>query len=120
MIMAAHNEKGKQGEALAVDYFSGRGYTILFQNWRYRHWEVDIIANKNSLLHFIEVKCRSSAQFGYPEEKVSPKKIKNLVDASEQFLYQFPQWKRIQFDILSITIVKDKKPEYFLIEDVYL
>ena len=118
--MAAHNEKGKDGEILAAGYFLQNGYEILHRNWRYRHWEVDIIACKNNMLHFIEVKCRSSSQYGFPEESVNKKKIKNLIDASEQFLYKYPQWQRIQFDILSINSPGKNAPEYFLIEDVYL
>ncbi|MEO8769047.1 MAG: YraN family protein [Ferruginibacter sp.] len=118
--MAAHNEKGKLGEQLAVDYFSNLGYEIMYQNWRHRHWEVDIIASKKNMLHFIEVKCRSSAQYGFPEEAVSLKKIKHLIDASAEFLFQFPQWKRIQFDVLSIHFLRNGEAEYFLIEDVYL
>src|SRR4051812_42152567 len=111
--MAAHNDNGKLGEQLAVDYFLLHNYEILSKNWRYRHWEVDIIASKNDMLHFIEVKCRSSDQYGHPEEAVTIKKIKNLIDASEAFLYQFPEWKRIQFDILSVTIIKNREPGYF-------
>jgi putative endonuclease len=65
------------------------------------------------------VKARSSKAFGNPEESVTKKKIENLMYAAEEFLYQFPQWKRIQFNILSINIINDK-PEFFLIEDVSL
>ena len=118
--MAAHNDKGKQGEQLAADYFVNLGYEILHQNWRHRRWEVDIIASKNNMLHFIEVKCRSSDQYGFPEEGVSLKKIKHLIDASAEFLFQFPQWKRIQFDVLSVSFLKNGDATYFLIEDVYL
>jgi putative endonuclease len=50
---------------------------------------------------------------------VTKKKIENLMKAAEEFLHQFPQWKRIQFNILSINIINDK-PEFFLIEDVSL
>ncbi len=117
--MAAHNDKGKHGEQLAVEYFSKQGYEILHQNWRYRHWEVDIIASKNNMLHFIEVKCRSSQQYGFPEESVSLKKIKHLIDASAEYLFMHPQWQRIQFDVLSISL-QGKEAAFFLIEDVYL
>ena len=92
-------------------------YCIL--TWRYSHYEVDIIAAKNDILHFIEVKARRSKAFGNPEESVTKKKIENLMKAAEEFLYQFPQWKRIQFNILSINIINDQ-PEFFLIEDVSL
>ncbi|MEO6539003.1 MAG: YraN family protein [Ferruginibacter sp.] len=117
--MATHNDTGKYGEALARIYFIQKGYEILYLNWRYKNWEVDIVACKNNLLHFIEVKTGRSQKFGYPEEKSGPQKIRNLVNAAEQFLYQYPQWKRIQFDVLSISLFKKEDPEYFLIEDVY-
>ena len=105
---------------MAAEYLVNNGYTILHQNWRHGHWEVDLIASKDTVLHFIEVKTRRTRQFGYPEESVNKKKIKNLVSAAEEFLYQHPEWKRIQFDIMSITMLKDEPVEYFFIEDVYL
>ena len=117
--MASHNDTGKQGEQLAVEYFSKLGYEVVHQNWRHRHWEVDIIACKNNMLHFIEVKCRSSHQYGFPEESVSLKKIKHLIDASAEYLFMYPQWQRIQFDVLSISL-SGKGAAFFLIEDVYL
>jgi len=118
--MAEHNLTGNTGEALAAMYLSERGYKILHQNWRHSHWEVDIIVEKDSILHFVEVKTRKTKKFGHPEESVGKKKMQNLINAAEAFVYQNPQWKRIQFDILSITILKDEPVEYFLIEDVYL
>lgn len=118
--MAEHNKTGTYGEDLAVKYLQQSGFELLHQNWRHRHWEVDIIAVKSSVLHFIEVKTRRTKKFGHPEESVGKKKIQNLINASEEYLHQFPQWQRIQFDILSITILKGYPVEYFLIEDVYL
>jgi putative endonuclease len=118
--MAEHNITGSFGEGLASSYLTEKGFILLHQNWRHGHWEVDIIAQKDTVLHFIEVKTRRTKKFGHPEEAVTKKKIQNLINASEEYLYQFPQWKRIQFDILSITILKKEPVEYFLIEDVYL
>ena len=118
--MATHNDTGKTGEALAAIWFYGNGYTILHTNWRHKNLEVDIIANKNTMLHFIEVKAVTTLKFGNPEDKVSEKKIRNLINASEEYLFQHSQWQRIQFDVLSITMIKDFPVEYFLIEDVYL
>ncbi|HMU11186.1 MAG TPA: YraN family protein [Ferruginibacter sp.] len=118
--MAQHNKTGNLGEAMAADHLREKGFSILHQNWRHSHWEVDIIASKDHILHFIEVKARRTKKFGHPEEAVSKKKIRNLINASEEYLYQQPQWKRIQFDILAITILRDEPVEYFLIEDVYL
>jgi len=118
--MASHNQTGFTGEAMAAMHLKEKGFVILEQNWRHSHWEVDIIASKDGILHFIEVKTRRTKKFGHPEESVGKKKIQNLINAAEEYLYQFPLWKRIQFDILSITILKNEPIEYFLIEDVYL
>lgn len=116
--MANHNETGFLGETLAQQYFTQNGYTLLHQNWRYRHWEVDLIASKNDILHFIEIKTRKTRQFGFPEESVDKKKIQYLKNAAREFLHQNPQWQKIQFDILSIFITKNKLADYFLIEDI--
>jgi len=118
--MAAHHELGKKGEALAITWLHQRGYELLYKNWRHAHVEVDIIAIKENVLHFIEVKSRSSNAFGYPEESVSEKKMQNLMLAAEEFLFRFPHWKRIQFDVLSINISKAGNIDFFLIEDLYL
>lgn len=117
--MAIHNETGKNGEELASQWMIQSGYIILHRNWRHSHYEVDIIAEKNKLLHFIEVKTRRSLRYGLPEESVSKKKMKYLMNAAEEYLIQHPQWKRIQYDILSILLLNRKEPEFFLIEDVY-
>lgn len=118
--MAHHNVTGNLGEKMAVTYLIEKNYTILHTNWRHKNWEVDIIATKNNMLHFIEVKARRTSTFGFPEEDVSKKKIKNLMGAAEEFQLQFPDYKLIQFDILAITMQKNKQPEFFLIEDVGL
>ncbi|MEI7471686.1 MAG: YraN family protein [Chitinophagaceae bacterium] len=118
--MSKHLHTGREGEALAAGHLQENGYTILHQNWRHSHWEIDLIVTKDKCLHFIEVKTRRTKKFGYPEEAVTKKKFKHLQEAATEFLYQYPQWERIQFDILSISIGKDSKIEYFLIEDVFL
>ena len=117
--MARHNETGKKGELLAATWLKEHSYEILHVNWRYSHYEIDIVASRDGILHFIEVKTRSSTTFGHPEESVSGKKFSSLMNAAEEFMFQHPQWKRIQYDVLSITKLKDQPVEYFLIEDVY-
>jgi putative endonuclease len=118
--MARHNEVGKQGEALAATYLTAHGYTIVHCNWRHSHYEIDIIALKESTLHFVEVKSRSSKTFGLPEDAVTKKKFERLLQAADEFLFQHPQYRHVQYDILSISTSKNKPPEFFLIEDVYL
>jgi len=118
--MAHHNHTGLIGEQMAARYLTEKGFTILHLNWRHSHWEVDIIASLNNTLHFIEVKTRRTQKFGYPEDDVSKKKMENLINASEEYLVLYPQWKWIRFDILSITLIKNMPVEYFFIEDVYV
>lgn len=118
--MAHHNDTGLLGEQMAKEYLLKKGFTILHQNWRYSHWEVDVIASLDNTLHFIEVKTRRSQKFGYPENDVSKRKIENLINASDEYLFLNPQWKLIQFDVLSITMLKNQPVEFFFIEDVYI
>ena len=89
-------------------------------NWRYARYEIDIIASHEDVLHFIEVKTRRSGKFGFPEESVTDKKLQHLINAAEAFLAAYPEWKRVQFDVLSIMLTGSKATEYFFIEDVYL
>lgn len=117
--MALHNELGKKGEQLAEEYLSGLGYTILFRNWRYGRYEIDLVTEKDGVLHFIEVKTRSNNNFGLPEESIDKKKLRHMVHVGTKYHERYPQWKRIQFDVLSISCINNEI-QYFLIEDVYL
>src|SRR4051812_44758434 len=100
--MAQHNETGIEGEDMAVKYLVEKGYSILHRNWRHSHWEIDIIASNKERLHFVEVKTRRSDLFGHPEESITKKKMKLLMNSAEVYLFQNPQWKKIQFDVVSI------------------
>jgi|SRR6266487_2974509 putative endonuclease len=118
--MALHNQLGKEAEQMAVNYLIENGYEILHCNWRYSHYEIDIIARKNELLRVIEVKSLKTSALRYPEESVTKKKFKHLLKAADEFLFQNQQYRRVQFDILSIVLAPEKEPEFFLIEDVFL
>lgn len=106
--MASHNELGKHGENLAVDFLIAKGHTILLRNYRYEKSEVDIISLINGTLVFVEVKTRSSESFGYPEESVSVKKQAKLKQAMEQYTMDNNITSEPRFDIISIIISKGK------------
>ncbi len=110
---------GNKGEEIAAVYLRKQGYSLLARNWRFRHWEVDIIASKQQFLHFIEVKTRYSLRYGRPEESITKEKMKNLKNAAEEYQYQHPEWKYIQFDVIALTLVNEEVKELFMIEDVY-
>ncbi len=118
--MAQHNDLGKEGEALAAQWLVSKGYTLLHRNWRHAYHEIDIIATKGKMLHIIEVKARHYFPGSNPEDSVTKKKFKNLQKAANEFLFRHPGYKWIQYDILAITLYKNKEPEFFLIQDVFL
>lgn len=103
--MAQHNELGKKGEQLAIDLLEQKGYIILDTNWRYQKAEVDIIAQKEGTLAVVEVKTRSSTDFGDPQDFVKPRKIKLLVSAIDEYVTSKNLDVNVRFDIMAI--VKD-------------
>jgi putative endonuclease len=118
--MAKHNDVGREGEELAVAFLLRNGFSILHRNWRYGHLEIDLIAMKGNLIHFIEVKLRSSSDFMLPENSVNKEKRAKLKRAVEQFLFLHPQYPDCRIDILSITRHMPALTEFFFIEDVSL
>lgn len=114
-----HISTGKRGEELAQDYIKEKGFLILETNWRFSHSEVDIIASKEKVLYFFEVKTRKSILFGLPETSVGNKKMTKLKQAAQAYLYEHPEWNMLQFNILSIVLAKNTAPDYFMIEDVF-
>lgn len=104
--MAQHNELGKEGEKIAIDYLSNKGYTILATNYRYLKAEVDIIARKEDTLIAVEVKTRTSDYFGNPQDFITSKKIKLLISAIDNFVVEKDLDVNVRFDI--IAIIKNK------------
>jgi putative endonuclease len=104
--MAQHNELGKKGEQLAVNYLQENNYKIVERNYRFDKAEVDIIAKKKDILAIIEVKTRSSTEFGNPQDFVKPKQIQRLVKAVDEYVTVNDLDLEIRFDI--IAIVKEK------------
>jgi Predicted endonuclease distantly related to archaeal Holliday junction resolvase len=81
-------------------------YTILERNYRFNKAEVDIIAQHNTILAVIEVKTRSTANFGNPQDFVKPKQIQNIVKAINQYVVEHNLDVEVRFDI--IAILKEK------------
>ena len=100
--MATHNELGKKGEELAVDFLQKKGYQILERNWRFKKAEIDVIALKNDVLAIIEVKTRSTAYFGNPQDFVNEKKIQLLVEAVNEYVISKDLDVEVRFDIVAI------------------
>ena len=106
--MAKHNKLGKDGELIAFVVLQRDGFAILETNWRFQKAEVDIIAQKDGFLIFIEVKTRGSKKFGNPSDSIDKKKISLYKDAVEGYLEQFPSDLEVRFDVVNIIIGKDQ------------
>ena len=117
--MAAHNDFGKQGEELAVNYLIEKGYEILERNWRNIHKEIDIIAKKDNVLVIVEVKARQSDEYGEPDIAVTRQKQSRLISAANAYLFQNKLDINTRFDIISI-IIRDDIVEINHIEDAFL
>lgn len=116
--MAEHNDLGKLGETLAADFLITNGYDILETNWVFQKAEVDIIALKENILTIVEVKTRSSSDFGLPQDFVKPKKIKLLVKAINEYILLNDMDVEVRFDIISI-LVNNEVPEIDHLEDAF-
>lgn len=110
--MAEHNDLGKLGEELAVEFLRKDGYEILDTNWTFQKAEIDIIAQKENTLAIVEVKTRSSLDFGLPQDFVKPKKIQLLVKAVNEYVISNNLDIEVRFDIIAVH----KEGKSFVIE----
>jgi len=95
-------DKGTKAEDLAVKYLKKQGFKIVCRNWRARTAEIDIIAEDGPTLVFVEVKARSSGQFGLPEEAVTPAKQKKMKQAAMDFIIRRKKDAPMRFDVISM------------------
>lgn len=105
--MAKNNELGQKGEQLAVNFLLENSYDIIERNYRFDKAEVDIIAQKDNILAIIEVKTRSTIDFGNPQDFVKPGQIQRLVKAVDEYVTVNELDVEVRFDI--IAIVKNGK-----------
>ena len=100
--MSEHNDVGREGEALAANFLQQKGYEIVDRNWRYGPKEIDIVARDGETMVFVEVKTRSTLAFELPQEAVTKKKMKNLVEAADAYMLQYNIELEGRFDIVGV------------------
>lgn len=103
-------ELGASGEKIAKDFLKKKGYRIRETNFHCREGEIDIIAEKDDYLIFVEVRTKSSYNFGTPEESVTHAKKERLVTLAFTYLnshQNLPSSWRI--DIVAIELDKKGK-----------
>ncbi|MGD1945075.1 MAG: YraN family protein [Croceivirga sp.] len=112
--MGLHNEFGKLGEQMANDFLVGKGYEILYRNYRFQKAEIDIIAKKNGVLAVVEVKSRSSDALQEIAETVNQKKMQLMVLAADHYVTDNDMDIEVRFDIITLL----KKGNTFKIEHI--
>lgn len=118
--MVTNKQKGNKGEQLAQEYLKNNGFKILNVNWRYSNLgEIDIIAKKDDILIFVEVKARSGNSAGSPLEAVNQRKMSQLLRLAEIFLSKddCPSFESVRFDIIGVIL--GSIPDITHFEDVY-
>lgn len=114
-LVSSSSKLGEKYERLAEEYFRNKGYEILTRNYRYRHYEIDLILKQQSTIVFVEVKYRGSDRYGKPYQFVTRTQRLNIIKASRKYLQHNKQFSKgyvYRFDI--ITYCGDsEKPEYF-------
>lgn len=83
---------GREAEAAAAHYLSRQGFKIIDQNWRTRYCEIDIVAQRNKTIYFIEVKYRKSPDWGSGLEYITASKQKQMTFAAEMWVSDC-RWK---------------------------
>ena len=111
--MAERNETGKQGEFVARQYLEENGYDVLEANWRFHHYELDIVATDGKELIIIEVKTRSDNYLIAPELAVNKGKIRRIVTASDAYARMKGINLPVRFDIICLI----KKGASFTVEN---
>ena len=116
--MAEHLVTGQKGEKDTLNYLLKQGYIILTTNWRFLHHEIDIVAKENDVLVFVEVKTRTSIEFGDPEVFVDLKKQKKLIKAANYYIEQYNLNCESRFDVVGVY-QHNGKTEIKLIRDAF-
>jgi len=122
--MAEKNKRdiGKEGEDIAAKYLTEKGFEIVERNFYYsNHGEIDIVANHNNQLVFIEVKSRLNLEYGEPEYAITRKKIKQIKKMAELYLFD----KEIEevdcrFDVVAVLLEDKSNPKITHYENAFM
>lgn len=102
--MALKDELGRWGENVAGDYLVANGYDVLDRGWRCARGEIDIVAQIDGTVSFVEVKTRRSVRYGHPLESITPTKFARLkVLAGEWCRVHRVHARRVRIDAIGIV-----------------
>lgn len=110
-------ETGLRGERAAAELLRERGYSILAQNWRQGHDELDLVASDGEVLHIVEVKTRREGSLTPPEAAATRRKFRALTRAAGCYLRATGWTGEVQFDVASVVVSADGSTRVELIEN---
>ena len=100
--MTTTAETGQAGERAATEHLRREGYDIRALNWRQGRYELDIVARKAGIVHFVEVKTRSNTDMGLPREYVTPAKQRRLKKTALYYLCEKQLDCPARFDVAEV------------------
>lgn len=96
---------GNRGEDLAASYLQDKGLRVLEQQYRAPIGEIDLICEDGEEIVFVEVKTRKSRTFGYPEESVTPQKLKKIAQVAQWYVREHALESRpFRIDVVAIEM----------------
>lgn len=104
MNKSSNKKTGAAGEKFAAEYLEKAGYKILEKNFHYsRFSEIDIIAKEKDTIVFVEVKTRTTSNYGHPLEAITPKKLEHIFQTAQYYLQKTDEkYKNYRIDVISI------------------
>ncbi len=113
----ATTDVGRSAETVASDYLKSAGFKIVARNWRNRWCELDIVATKAGVIHFVEVKYRSNLDFGSGFEYITADKLERLARATSAYVASRRIKRSYQIDVVAVSGSIDQ-PVVELLENV--
>jgi len=107
--MTAHNQAlGKLGERIAERWLRKHGYTILARRFKFGRRDIDLVAQRDATVAFVEVKARKGAEFGDPVEAVHHRKQRELSKSAHVWIERHGRsGEQYQFDVVGVLVADD-------------
>lgn len=113
----SNRETGALGERAAAEALRAAGYELQVLNWRQGRYELDIVASRDGVLHFVEVKTRQADSLTPPEAAATHRKFHALRRAASVYLATTGWQGEVQFDLAAVTVATDGATDVRLIEN---
>ncbi|HEX7048681.1 MAG TPA: YraN family protein [Longimicrobiales bacterium] len=118
--MGAPHDLGRRGEAIAADMLRRNGWTLLARNFRLGHKEIDVIARRDGVVAFIEVKTRTGAAYGHPLEAITRAKRAEIEQVARAWIARHGRPGEVyRFDAIAILCRDPAPPAIEHVEDAW-